>query len=272
MTIFKYLNYRLWIRDWKKSMPHRGRGQLAKIAAAVGSNSTLISQILQGSRDFSMEQAYLLINFFNFNPLESKYWLLLVQIERAGNASLKAYLLSELENLRKQSQQISNRLQERREMTDSEKALLVSSWKPSAILMQCGCGKGFSIEELSEELGIHLQKVKETVIQLCEIGLLRREANKYLTGTTRLHIPKGSPYISRHYTNWRMKAIDKAEDILDDELMFTSVAAISENDVSKLKEKILSLISDYSKQVAESGAEKVVCLNIDYFKVSKGSQ
>jgi uncharacterized protein (TIGR02147 family) len=272
MSIFIYLDYRKWIKDWLKKSPKGGRGQLSKMAVHLNSNSTLLSQVLKGTREFSTEQAHLLADFFSFNFLETKYWMLLLNLERAGTKALKDFYRNQIEEIREQSLKVQNRVSTDRELTDAEKAMLVSSWKPAAIFIFCSRDGGVSLEEVSASLKLPPSKVKVIVDRLVEIGLLRREGTQILNGYTRLHIPKGSPYISRHYTNWRLKAIENSEDISEEELIYTSLAGVSPNDIPVLKEKILQLISEYSKVVTASPAEQLVCLNIDYFKVSQNNK
>ncbi len=264
-----YLDYRKWMRDWLKKSPKGGRGQLSKMAAHINSNSTLLSQVFKGTREFSTEQAHLLADFFSFNFLETKYWMLLLNLERAGTKNLKDFYKNQIEEIREQSLKVQNRVSTDRELTDAEKAMLVSSWKPAAIFIFCSRNGGVSLDDLCTSLKLPPAKTKIIVDRLVDIGLLRREGSQIVNGYIRLHIPKGSPYISRHYTNWRLKAIENCEDIGEDELIYTSLAGVSPLDIPVLKEKIMQLISDYSKIVTASPAEQLVCLNIDYFRVSR---
>lgn len=267
MNIFEVTDYREWFSKWLESKPKKGHGELSKIAQALNINSTLISQVLGKQRDFSLEQGFNLCQYFSFNQIESRYFMLLLQIERAGTLDLKNYFERDLKEIKKESGQIKNRIKSDSELNDTDKSFVLSTWKPTALLVFAGKKNGVSLEEINFELNIDKKEAREIVEKLVEMGLVQLSEGRYRTGFVRLHIPKGSSFLLRHYSNWRLRAIDKSDLISDEEVMYTSVSSIDSKDIPKIKEKILSWISEYSKKVTESPAEKVVCFNLDFFKV-----
>lgn len=267
MSVFEVLEYRDWFLKWLKSKPKDGHGELSKIAQFLEVNSTLISQVLAKRRDFSLEQGYKLCQYFSFNPLESRYFMLLLQIERAGTLDLKRYFERELKDIKKEAGQVKNRVETDKEISDTDKSFLVSTWKPTALLVFTGKEKGVSINEIVEHLQLEKEDARMIANKLVEIGLIQLSGGRYQTGFKRLHIPKGSSFLLRHYSNWRLRAIDRSDHISDDEVMYTSVSSISSKDIPKIKEKLLSWISEYAKNVSDSPAENVVCFNLDFFKV-----
>lgn len=267
MSLFEVSDYRSWFKIWLKSRPKQGHGELSKIASYLGVNSTLISQVLSGSRDFSLEQGHGLCEFFSFNAVETRYFMALLQVERAATQGLKKYFQKEVADLKKQAGQVISRLEVDTELNDGDKSVLVGNWKATAILVTTGIEGGVTIEEVRTTLNISASSAKETLLQLVKMGLVEQKAGRFHTGFKRLHIPKGSSFLLRHYTNWRLRAIDRSDHIADDEIMYTSVSSISEADIPVLKEKILSWISQYSKKVSDSPAERAVCLNFDFFRV-----
>ena len=79
--------------------PDLGRGSIKKMAAALKVHPSLISQVLNGIKDFTSEQANDLAIFFGLKERETEYFLCLVNIERAGNTRLKAFLQNKLGRL-----------------------------------------------------------------------------------------------------------------------------------------------------------------------------
>ena len=267
MSIFECLDYRQWFKIWLKKQPKGGHGELSKIARHLNVNSTLISQVLSKKRDFSLEQGYSLCRYFSFNELETRFFIALLQIQRAGDFELKKYFEKELAAITKEAGQIKNRVFADTEINDTDKSFLVSTWKPAAILVFTGKEGGVTKDEICDQLGISKDTVDEITERLVDIGLAEQAAGTFKTGFKRLHIPKGSSFLLRHYSNWRLKAIAESDNIDDDEVMYTSVSSISKQDIPRLKKKILDVIADYAKSVSDSPAEQVVCFNLDFFKV-----
>jgi hypothetical protein len=267
MSVFECLGYRDWIDIWLKSRPKQGHGELSKIARQLDVNSTLISQVLAGSRDFSLEQGHALCRYFAFNHLETRYFMLMLQAERAGTKDLRAYFESELKEIKVQAGHVKNRIETDTEISDTDKSFIVSTWRPGALLVFTGKEGGVTLDEIVDALKIEKEIARVLAEKLVEIGLISQNEGRFKTGLKRLHIPKGSSFLLRHYTNWRLKAIDRSENLSDDEVMYTSVSSIAASDVPKFKEKMLTWISEYAKSVSESPAEEVVCLNLDFFKI-----
>lgn len=67
MSLFDHDDYRAFLRAHLKQLPKRGRGELSRMASALGTNSTLMSQVLGGGRDFNSEQTY------SLKPLPGAY-------------------------------------------------------------------------------------------------------------------------------------------------------------------------------------------------------
>jgi hypothetical protein len=267
MSLFNCLEYRDWIEEWLKKKPKSGHGELSKIARALEVNSTLISQVLSKSRDFSLEQGYALCSYFSFNQLETQYFMLLLQAERAGTQGLRKYFEAELKSIQKKAGLVENRVEVDTDISDSDKSFLVGNWKPTAILVFTGLEAGVTLEEIAENFNIPIETVREICEELVEMGLVSQSEGKFKTGFRRLHLAKGSSFLLRHYTNWRLKAIEQSDQQGENDVMYTSVSSIAEKDIPQFKEKLLAWISEYAKSVSASPAEEAVCFNLDFFKI-----
>ena len=118
MNIFEYLDYKLFLRDTIASFPRKGHGQTLRIAEHLGVHPTLVSQVLNGSRDFSPEQIYKLCSYLGLQQLETDFLLLLLQYERAGTSEFKKYYKAKIEEIKKSSLNISKRLEKERQLTE----------------------------------------------------------------------------------------------------------------------------------------------------------
>lgn len=265
MSLFKYIDYKQYIIETIKNRPQKGHGEISRMAESLRVNSTLISQVLADRRDFSLEQAHAVTKFFNLNNIETRYFMQLVHYARAGSDDLKKFHLAEIEQIQNASKDIKNRVVSDLELTDAEKSFIVSSWRPTAVLISTGRDGGVSREEISAELKLTVEELTPILDRLTEIGIVALEEGKYKTGFKRLFLPKNSDFLNRHQINWRLRAIQQIDQVNNDNVTYTSVASISEKDWPELREKMLNFIAEYAKKISESGTEKIVCLNLDYF-------
>lgn len=99
MKIFEFQNYKAFIRSMITNHPDLGHGSIKKMAAALRVHPSLISQVLNGIKDLTSEQANDIAGFFCLSELETEYFLCLVDIERAGTTRLKVFHQSRLRRL-----------------------------------------------------------------------------------------------------------------------------------------------------------------------------
>ena len=99
-AIFEFEDYKKFVQSWIKASPSGGHGKYREIAKALSAHTTTISQVFNGEKDLTIEQAHLMAEFLGFNALETRYFLLLVQLERAGTHRLKLYYKKEIGEVR----------------------------------------------------------------------------------------------------------------------------------------------------------------------------
>ena len=260
-SVFKFTDYKAFIRA---DLP---RGALKRMAEHLEVNSTMISQIMSGDKDFTLEQGERLLSFFNLRDLEAEYFLMLIQIERAGTIQLKNFYKKRLTTVREQSLSIKNRIKVDRSLTTEEKSIFYSSWAYSAAQIFTSIGNGKSFEDLQNKFSIEKSRLEQIMNFLTSSGLCTIEAGLYKPGVQSTHVEKGSPFLIQHHTNWRVKAIERVENIMDQELMFTGNFTLSKNDFSVLREMLVQTIKDFTEKVKPSPSEIMANLNIDFFIV-----
>lgn len=265
MTIFNFQDYRLFLKHYIKDLPQHGRGQVNKIAAYLGVNSTLVSQVLGGYKDFSLEQAHSLCEYLGLAELDADYFFLLVQFERAGTKKLKDRFRKKIDEALVASLDIKNRVGPKHVMTEQERAIFYSSWLYSAIRLFCAIGEGKSIDEICDRFHLERDKVLEILQFLTQAGLCQHAGPLYTVGVQKTHLEQGSPFLAKHYSNWRIKAIQRSENLSKSELMFTAPFAVHKNDFAILREEFLALIQKLYARVGESVPEEIACVNIDLF-------
>lgn len=99
---------------------------------------------------------------------------------------------------------------------------------------------------------------------LTQSGLCIEKENRYFIGPLLTHLSNESPFLSRHHQNWRIKALQKSNNVSPQELMFTGPFSLSKNDCVKIRSELLELIAKTVKTVKASEVETLAFLNIDF--------
>lgn len=266
MDLYAHDDYRDYVRSTILSRPQQGRGEITRMAAHLGIHSTLMSLILSGKRELNQEQAFELCSYFEFTESETEYFLLLVQIQRAGTVALKKHYTKKAEEFRRQSMKLSARVKTGTVLKDVDKAVFYSSWVYSAIRLFCSTSsQGKTLEEITQYLARPRAKVLEEVSFLLGAGLLGENKGRYQMLTQRTFVEFGSPLLVKHHTNWRLKSLQAADRITPDELMVTSPCSLSKSDFQKLKKMLMDFVRDSSEIIRDSEPEGVACLNLDLY-------
>jgi uncharacterized protein (TIGR02147 family) len=265
MSIFDSENYRLFLEARMKNLPKGGRGFKTSLADHLGINSTLISQIFSGDKDFTIEQAKKITDFLGLQSLESDYFILLVQIERAGTQDLKKYFIEKSEQLRKESLKLAKRLKSEKKLTDLERSVFYSSKIYSSIHLYTSLDGGKTVDEMMKRFRLNRVRVSEVISFLLSSGLVVESNGVYKMAEKSTHVEKGSPFLLNHHTNWRITAIDKAETLTDEEMMYTGNFSLSKSDFLKIREELVNSVQRVLKTVLDSPAEELANLNIDFF-------
>src|SRR3989344_6270394 len=91
VSVFDFSDYKEFLRAWIDEKGHKGRGLKTKLAQAIGCNSTYVAHILHGKSHLSLEQGEAAARFKGLDTKEKHYFLLLIQLGRAGTVELRRY-------------------------------------------------------------------------------------------------------------------------------------------------------------------------------------
>lgn len=240
------------------------------MANHLGVSSTYMSQVLSGSKTLTLEQALELGQYIGLSSIESEYFLIMIQTERAGTHRLKEHFSQKLEELKRKSLKLVNRVDAKRTLNDQEKSIFYSNALYSAIHIYCATyKKGRSVEEISQRFDLPRQRVTEILRFLTETNLCVEADGRFLTGTQSTHLEQGSPHLIKHYTNWRLRSLQAAESLREEELMYTMNIALSEKDFVLLREEMVQFIKSFLARALPSSSEEIACFNMDWFWIRK---
>jgi uncharacterized protein (TIGR02147 family) len=267
MDIFEFDNYKEYVHARVSTMPKKGYGQYRKIAEQLNMSSVMVSQIFKGERHLPMEQAFELTRHFGLNDLESRFFLLLVQIGRAGSERYQDHLRKELSTLRLHSQSLKSRLPSDKELDEASKAIFYSDWIYSGVRLLSSIEGYNTLENIASRFEISPQQTGQIIDFLLSKGLCVEDRGKIRMGASRTHLEASSPYIKSRQISWRLKGFDQmgsADETRD--LFYTAPMALSQKAAQEVRKKLVQLIQNVVDLAAPSKSEEVACLNIDWFQ------
>lgn len=267
-SIFEFSHYRPYLRNRLESAG--ARGSKAQIAKVMGVQATYVSQVLQENAHFSLEQAEAANTFFNHTTQESHFFLLMVQMDRAGTKTLREYFRHQMNEILNARMVLTERLEKTKQLEEKDRNWYYSSWIPAAIHIATTIPSLRTIESLTRAFQLPNEKIIETLEHLENIGLVTREGREFHPGQQQMRLGKDSHHILKHHTNWRMQAIQSLEREKLNELHYSAVVSLSASDVTKIKDALLESIKDNINIVKDSKEEELFCLAIDFFDLQKG--
>ena len=267
--IFRYIDYKAFIRDYIQEQPTKGRGLYAKLAVHMGASSVVISQTFNGDRELSLENAFKVTTFLKFNQFETQYFLKLVEYARAGHFELRKFYLAEIHKMQEESKKVKNRYDKTHELSDEDKFTFYSDRYYSSVRMASSLPHMNTIEDFAAYFNLPSEKIKEIIQFLIERDLCQIVDGKIQRGIRNTFIPSSSPYIKNHHRNWRLYSIQQVDKIDNEqELMYTAPLSLSKEAYEEVRAELLQTIQRVIKKIGPTADEMIACLNIDLLKLN----
>ncbi len=267
--IFEYPSYKEFIVARVKAMPKKGFGQFRKIAQTLRIHTTRISQIVHGPAHFTPEQSAALCRYFGMNQLEAEYFLALVELERSGTEELREHIKAKMTSLRERAAELVHRVPRERVLSEPEQAVFYSTWQYPALHLATMIDEYKSIDALSARFSLPREKVRQILDFLLSTGLcVKDKKGKFEPGTRLTHLERSSPLIVRHHANWRLKAMQRQENLGTNDLSYSAPAVVSGEDQKHIRELAAQFVENFLKVVKNSKPDqKLAFLNIDWLEM-----
>ncbi|MGE3608620.1 MAG: TIGR02147 family protein [Bacteriovoracaceae bacterium] len=243
-------------------------GYMTRASEHIGCQVSFLTRVIKDKPQLTPDHAFHLADFLRFNIEEKKYFLMLVDFERASDPEFKSHLKNELKELKKKNESISERTQRKYLTFEVFRANYFSSWIYTAIHFIVSCPNFQKIDAIATRFNVKKSVVKKCLQELEEQGLVEsHKGEQWFFKSGNFHLEKNSPLVVLHHQNWRTRAIADAQDFSNDSIHFTSVCTLSEADAQKLKEMMLEFISNTNRVVGPSDNEECIAICCDLFKV-----
>ncbi len=267
-SIFDFQAYKdyLVFRVGKKS---ERRGLRSALARALGCHPTYISQIINGTSDLNLEQGERLGDFLGHSPNEQHYFLLLIQKERAGTHTLKAYFDSQIKEILSKRLVLTERLGKNLTLSKELQSKYYSSWIYAATHIALTIPNLRTKEALVKYLGLPLKKISQALEFLIEAQLVEIKNKEYHVTKTQVRLGNDSENIVKHHSNWRTRALESLDRESFEELHYSSVFSLSKEDVIRVKDLLLETIRKNAEIVKQSPEQELYTLCMDLFSLDR---
>lgn len=266
LTIFTFNDYKKYFNSWVDSQPKQGYGEYRRVAQALGLSTTMVSQVFKADKHLSMEMAADLCDYLGLNDDENDYFLLLVEYQKAGSFKLRAKFEKQIKKAQEKSAKLESKIKKDVELSDADKTVYYSSWLYQATRLLSDIESFNDADEIAQKLNVPKNQIIKVLQFLIETNLCRRDKGKLKMGPAITHLPAGSPVVTRHHLNWRIRAYQQMT-MPDEKNFFATVPMVlSESLAEKFRQELPQLVQNIIGEVAPSPSETVRCFNIDYFE------
>lgn len=267
MRIYEFIDYKRYLEQQIHALPNRGRGEMTRIAKALDIHTTMVTHVLKGKLQFTLEQTLKLAEHWALNELETEYLVALVHHERAGDKRAKAFCRKRVDELRARALNLSSRLDTKNELSESDRAQFYSSWIYTYLRLLSATDSYSSEQAMAAATGLPLNSVRTAVEFLISRGLCIEQNGKIKYGPTRTYVEASSPLVATHHMNWRRKTSERFDKLRTEDLVFTYPVVMSEKDFLVVREKLVQFVEEFKKTVAPSPSDGLYCLNLDWLKM-----
>jgi uncharacterized protein (TIGR02147 family) len=175
-SIYEYLDYRRYLADWFEARRRTESGfSLRAFARKAGlplSNSSFFSKVIAGKRNLTLDLQFRIAKALKLNPVEIKYFSLMVQMDQSKDPEGKRHLFAELAGHSKAKARVLG----------AEAHQYYSRWQNASVRAYFGLDQK---ENNPVAIGRKVfpplppSKVEDSIRLLLSLGLISKTANGY---------------------------------------------------------------------------------------------
>ncbi|MGE0762360.1 MAG: TIGR02147 family protein [Bdellovibrionales bacterium] len=263
--LFLHRSYKDYLSSVEQKKLLVQKGFRSRLAAAAQCNTPFISHVLNGDAHLSLEQAMGIGQLLALGEEEQRYFLGLVQFERAGTPSLRAFFKQQLDTLSEHHQTLRTRLKTRDKLSLEDKVRYYSSWEYAAVHVIVTIMDYQQPQEIAKRLQLSESRVHQVLHHLADIGLVTQQGSRFKAGTKKIYLGNDSDLISQHHSNWRVRTLSALTAITDQDLHYSSAITISRADAKKLRRMVVDFIAQVTPLINDSKEEEIFSFCLDLF-------
>jgi uncharacterized protein (TIGR02147 family) len=267
VQVFDFTDYKLYLVRAIDIASAEKRGVRSRLAEAMGVHPSFITSVLTKKAQLSLEHAERASHFFVHGEEECRYFLLLVNLARAGTPGLRRVLEKQIEEERQKYINLKKRFRTEPVLSGDDLNTFFSSCHYSAILNALTIPSLQTREALSAHLRIESERVGDVLQFLERSGLIRLKNGKFAEVRSWVHLADNPAIIARDHANWRLYSIRACERQKNTDLHYSSVITLSEADLFRVKRILLEALDKAREIIKPSKEEKLCSLLLDFFEV-----
>ena len=243
------------------------RGFRSRMADQARCQPPFVTQVLNGDKHFSLEQADKINGFLNHSKDESHFFILLIEYVRAGTDSLREHFKQRMEELREKHLNLQMRLQIKNELTVEDKTIYYSSWKYGAIHICTTIPELTNVPAIAQRLSLSEAEVQDCADFLLKTGLVERKARGFVAGKNFLHLGRDTKLLESHHSQWRMVALRHFAHMQEQDVHYSAAVTMSKKDMERIREVLVGAIDQAAEIIRPSESEDVYVFNLDFFRL-----
>lgn len=270
MHLYDFADYRKLIRaalDEKKA----SLGSLytsKSLAEACKVQSTYLSKVLSGRAHLSADQLYLASHYLGFNPEETAFIFLLFDEQRTSVPQRRLDIQARIKQIQDSRLKSESRLQASalRAPGSGSSDYYLNPYLPLVHMFLTIERYAQKPSLIAEALRLEPENLAEMLRKLQSMGMIEMHNGVYAVVKNNLHLPKDSPLYRPYRSLWRLKTLERIDQISSDKAYNFSVTFAS---TARIKQKIqasfLEFLQATQKLVGSSRSEHVYQMNFDLF-------
>lgn len=265
--VLEFTSYKSFLESAFEERAQQIRGVKSQFAKAVQIQSSYVTKVLSGGADLSLEQADRAADFLGLTDDERHYFLLLVELARAGTDSLRRNFERQIAKFRNELYQQKKAFKAKSGLALEDKHIFYSSWQYAAVLHSLSIPRLNTKEAVAEHFKLPLKRVGEILEFLVTRGMVTMSEGRVTSVQGWDWVSGDATLVARDHSNWRLMAIRAFENRTEKDLHYSSVISISEEDAFRLKQMALKMLEEGRQIIAASKEEKVCSFLIDFFEL-----
>lgn len=267
ISVFNFTKYKPYLLKKIAFISKEDRTLRRRLAEHIQCQPSYLSQVLNGKPDLTLEQAHRLNQFFHHDKDESRYFILLVELERANTHDLKNFFREQIQDSQTLKFNLKKRLKETDDIPIDAQHKYYSAWFYSAIHI------ALAIPELQSptKIAIRFNLPEDLVVGVVKFleanGLVEVVGNSYKFTKRHIHLDRTSEFIQRHHINWRSQTLQSVEKNLLADLHYSNVCAISRSDFDKIKDMLIEALNAVREVTKPSQSEDLCAITLDVFRL-----
>lgn len=242
-------------------------GFISRLAKAAGCQRSYLSQVMNTHVQLTPDHGLAIAQFLKLDEKETDFFLMLLDLARAGTPLLRRRLLTKVEKTIKDRKNLAKRVEAKTIEASAAESRYYSSWHWMAIHLALAIPQYQTVQALAARLSLSEATIESALGELLKMGYVENQSELWHYRGSNLHLSRESPSVTIHHNNWRQRAVMDSAISTDDSVHYTSVLAMSVRDIERLKERALAFIDESRALAGPSESEELVSFCLDLFKV-----